>query len=91
MPRRLGQDRPDVPLAGALGRERAVPPQEPTVPSRARAQVRPLLQRAWERRGHLTIADGLYVVLAEELGATLVTADRNLERSPGLTVPTPTP
>lgn len=56
-----------------------------------RAQVRPLLRRAWERRGHLTIADGLYVVLAEELGATLVTADLKLARSPGLTIPTLTP
>lgn len=56
-----------------------------------RAQVRPLLQRAWARKGHLTIADALYVVLAEELGATLVTADMNLARSPGLTIPTLTP
>jgi predicted nucleic acid-binding protein len=56
-----------------------------------RAQVRPLLREAWRRRGHLTIPDGLYVVLAEQLQATLVTADLRLSRSPGLPVPTITP
>ena len=56
-----------------------------------RAQVRPLLRVAWMRRGHLTIADGLYIVLAEQLEATLVTADLRLARSPGLTVSTITP
>lgn len=56
-----------------------------------RAQLRPLLMAAWNRRGHLTVTDALYVVLAEQLGATLVTADGNLARSPGLKVPTITP
>ena len=56
-----------------------------------RAQVRPLLTLAWQRRGHLTIADGIYVVLAEQISATLVTADLRLSRSPGLVVPTITP
>ena len=56
-----------------------------------RVQVRPLLSESWNRRGHLTIADALYVVLAEQLGATLVTADLNLAASPGLAVPTITP
>lgn len=56
-----------------------------------RAQLRPLLALAWQRRGHLTIADGLYVVLAEQIKATLVTADLRLSRSPGLAVPTITP
>ncbi len=51
------------------------------------AQVRPLTL-AWQRRGHLTIADGIYVVLAEQISATLVTADLRLSRSPGLAVPT---
>jgi predicted nucleic acid-binding protein len=54
-------------------------------------QVRPLLGEAWKRRGHLTIADAIYVVLAEQLGAVLVTADGNLARSPGLAVPAITP
>jgi predicted nucleic acid-binding protein len=53
-----------------------------------RVQVRPLLGAAWARRGHLTFADALYVVLAEQLGATLVTADARLAGSPGLAVPT---
>jgi len=56
-----------------------------------RAQVRPLLSRGWSRRGHLTIADALYVVLAEQVRATLVTADLNLAASPGLAVPTIVP
>lgn len=56
-----------------------------------RVQVRPLLASAWAKRGHLTIGDALYVVLGEQLGATLVTADLNLARSPGLAVQTITP
>lgn len=47
-----------------------------------RAQVRPLLPGAWARRGHLTFADALYVSLADQLGATLVTADLKLADSP---------
>jgi predicted nucleic acid-binding protein len=46
---------------------------------------------AWNRRGHLTIGDALYVALAEQVGATLVTSDMKLARSPGLEVPTITP
>jgi predicted nucleic acid-binding protein len=53
-----------------------------------RAQVRPLLDDAWKRRAALTVADALYVVLAEHLSATLVTADERLVRSPGLTIST---
>lgn len=56
-----------------------------------RAQVRPLLAAAWGHRGHLTIADALYVVLAEQIDATLVTGDMKLARSPGLRIPTITP
>ena len=56
-----------------------------------RAQLLPLLPAAWTRRGHLTIGDALYVVLAEELGATLVTGDLKLAGSPGLAVGTITP
>lgn len=47
-----------------------------------RAEVRPLLADAWTRRSNLTVADALYVVLAEHVGATLVTADERLARSP---------
>lgn len=45
-----------------------------------RVQVRPLLPEAWAKRSNMTIADGLYVVLAEHLGADLVTADVKLAR-----------
>lgn len=56
-----------------------------------RVQVRPLLSDAWSKRHNLTIADALYVVVAEHLGAKLVTTDGNLARSPTLSVPTITP
>jgi predicted nucleic acid-binding protein len=56
-----------------------------------RAQVRPLLVDAWARRSSMTVADALYVVLAEHIGASLVTADWRLARSPGLVVPTIVP
>jgi predicted nucleic acid-binding protein len=56
-----------------------------------RAQIRPLLPDAWKRRDTLTIADALYVVLAEHIGATLVTADERLARSPRLSIPTIVP
>jgi predicted nucleic acid-binding protein len=42
-----------------------------------------LSERAWELRGHLTIADGVYVALAELLEATLVTSDARLARAGG--------
>ncbi len=51
-----------------------------------RAEVLPLLSTAWAKRGHLSIADALYVVLAEEVNATLVTTDKRLGNSPGLTI-----
>jgi predicted nucleic acid-binding protein len=43
----------------------------------------PLIERAWELRGHLTIADGVYIALAELLDATLVTSDSRLARTGG--------
>ena len=56
-----------------------------------RTTVRPLLAEAWERRAALTIADAIYVVLAQRLGATLVTADERLARAPALGVETLVP
>lgn len=58
-----------------------------TAPLR-RVQVRPLLADAWSKRANLTIADALYVVLAEHLDATLVTTDINLSNAPTLRVAT---
>ncbi len=42
-------------------------------------------------RHNLTIADALYVVVAQHLGAPVVTTDLRLARSPGLRVATITP
>jgi predicted nucleic acid-binding protein len=38
----------------------------------------PLVERAWELRANLSVYDGVYVALAELLGAPLVTCDRRL-------------
>lgn len=51
-----------------------------------RVQTRPLLEEAWSKRGHLTVYDALYIVLAEHLHPTLVTSDLRLARSPQLSV-----
>ncbi|MPY95009.1 MAG: PIN domain-containing protein [Acidimicrobiia bacterium] len=56
-----------------------------TAPLR-RVQVRPLLPEAWAKRANLTVADALYLVLAEHLGAGLVTADLKLANAPILGV-----
>lgn len=56
-----------------------------------RAEVRPLLGDAWKRRASITVADALYVVLAQHLDATLVTADERLARAPSLGVVTIVP
>jgi predicted nucleic acid-binding protein len=42
-----------------------------------------LLDRALQLRDSITAYDGVYVALAEILGATLVTGDRRLSRTPG--------
>ena len=42
-----------------------------------------LLPRVWELRDNLTAYDALYVVLAEVLGATLITRDAKLASAPG--------
>lgn len=56
-----------------------------------RAQIRPLLKAAWRTRANLTVYDALYVVLAEHLDASLVTADLRLAHAPNLPVSTITP
>lgn len=42
-----------------------------------------ILPRAFELRENVTVYDGLYLALAEALGATLLTTDRALVRVPG--------
>jgi len=42
-------------------------------------------------RNNLTVADALYVVLAQHLDAPLITTDQRLANSPGLAVATITP
>lgn len=54
-----------------------------TAPVR-RVQVRSLLSDAWLSRHNLTITDGLYVALAEPLGAPLFTLDLKLANAPAL-------
>ncbi|MEO7195707.1 MAG: type II toxin-antitoxin system VapC family toxin [Pseudonocardiaceae bacterium] len=49
-----------------------------------RVSHRPLLHRAWELRDNVTTYDAAYVVLAEILGATLLTADSTLANAPGI-------
>ncbi len=44
----------------------------------------PFLDRAFELRDNATVYDALYLVLAESLGATLVTRDRALATVPGV-------
>ena len=41
----------------------------------------PLLPRAYELRRNVSIADGVYVALAERLGVPIVTADARLARA----------
>jgi predicted nucleic acid-binding protein len=49
-----------------------------------RHSSRQLWPRAWELRTNLTAYDALYVALAEQLGATLLTADSRAARAPSL-------
>lgn len=50
------------------------------------AQVRPLFADAWRLRANVTVPDALYVVLAEHLGAPLLTDDHRLANVPKLPV-----
>ena len=43
----------------------------------------PLMERVFELRANLTAYDAVYLALAEALGATLVTCDVALARTPG--------
>lgn len=45
----------------------------------------PLMRRAFELRANVTAYDAVYVALAEQLGCTLVTADRRLAATPTIT------
>jgi predicted nucleic acid-binding protein len=42
----------------------------------------PLLTRAWELRQSLSAYDAVYIVLADSLGATLLTCDARIGRAP---------
>jgi predicted nucleic acid-binding protein len=46
------------------------------------ASVAPLVPAAWSYRHNLTAGDALYVVLAEQLGASLLTDDQRLAEAP---------
>jgi hypothetical protein len=46
--------------------------------------MRSLWPRAWELRTNLSAYDALYVALAEQLDAPLLTADARLAGAPGL-------
>jgi len=48
---------------------------------------RHLWPRPWELRTNLSTYDALYVALAEQLVATLLTADARAARAPGLCCP----
>lgn len=52
-----------------------------------RLPTAPLVGRAWALRENVSAADALYVVLARDLDASLVTADRALAAAPRLGVP----
>lgn len=49
-----------------------------------RIDHRLLLDRAWELRDNVSFYDGLYVALAEELDAPLITLDARLAGAPGI-------
>lgn len=49
-----------------------------------RVPHRNLVERAWQLRDNVSFYDGLYVALAEGLGAPLLTLDAKLARAPGL-------
>ena len=50
----------------------------------------PLLVEAWKLRHNLIVHDALYVALARQLDATLITGDKRLARAPALKIRTRT-
>lgn len=54
------------------------------------ARVAPLLVEAWKLRHNLIVHDALYVALARQLDAALVTGDKRLARAPALKIRTRT-
>ena len=52
-----------------------------------RAQLRGLFRDAWARRHNFTFADALYVALAVDTGASLLTGDHHLAAAPTVPVP----
>jgi len=51
-----------------------------------RAQLRELFRDAWSRRRNLTLGDALYVALAVDVGAVLLTGDHRLAATPTMPV-----
>lgn len=49
-------------------------------------QIRGLFEDAWKLRANLTFADGIYVALADHLGASILSDDRRLANAPNLPV-----
>jgi len=47
-----------------------------------RASIAPLVLPAWTRRHNMSAADAVYVALAEQLGASVLTDDHRLIRTP---------
>ena len=52
-----------------------------------RAQLRELFRDAWARRHNMTFGDALYVGLAVDIGAALLTGDHRLAAAPTMPVP----
>jgi predicted nucleic acid-binding protein len=49
--------------------------------------ARGLVERAFELRDRVSMADACYIALAEQRECALITSDARLARTPGLTVP----
>lgn len=83
---------------GRLTRGGEVPEERvaPALEALARAPIRryplePLLAEVWALRANVSLRDGLYLALAQELRAPLLTTDGRLARAPGFGVEVRTP